>query len=217
MKKMKALMLLLMLTTAIGMQAQIPAEVKEVMTKCSQKMDHPKGMEIEMDMHTKFMAVLSMNGTMKIASKGDLSKESVTFKMLGKEIREEAGFDGQQRWKFKPKAAKDGKDSLIIIKTDKKPKSDNNIDFDIDKDYRKAKMKLKGANYEITFSDPISDDSPKKTIIKINKDTYYFYEMSFKQSVASVRITVKKIKIGVDDSTFRFDPAKYPNAIVVRK
>jgi ABC-type uncharacterized transport system substrate-binding protein len=78
-------------------------------------------------------------------------------------------------------------------------------------------MKLKCVNYEITFSDPISKDSPKKTTIKINKDTYYFYEMSFKESGATVRMTVKKIKIGADDKVFKFDPSQYPTAVVVRK
>ena len=216
MKKMKTIMLLMMLMTAIGMQAQIPAEVVEVMRKCDEKMKNPKGLEMDMDIHMKYL-VFSMNGTVKCYQKGDKNKEITTMKVLGKEVKQESGFDGTQEWEFKPAEGKNGKDSLIITTTNQKSKSDNDINFDMDKDYKKATMKLKGANYEITFSEPISKDSPKKTTIKINKDTYYFYEMSFKESGATVRMTVKKIKIGADDKVFKFDPSQYPTAVVVRK
>ena len=213
---MKAIMLLMMFMTAIGMQAQIPAEVVEVMRKCDEKMKNPKGLEMDMDIHMKYL-VFSMNGTVKCYQKGDKNKEITTMKVLGKEVKQESGFDGTQEWEFKPAEGKNGKDSLIITTTNQKSKSDNDINFDMDKDYKKATMKLKGANYEITFSEPISKDSPKKTTIKINKDTYYFYEMSFKESGATVRMTVKKIKIGADDKVFKFDPSQYPTAVVVRK
>ena len=213
---MKTIMLLMMLMTAIGMQAQIPAEVVEVMRKCDEKMKNPKGLEMDMDIHMKYL-VFSMNGTVKCYQKGDKNKEITTMKVLGKEVKQESGFDGTQEWEFKPAEGKNGKDSLIITTTNQKSKSDNDINFDMDKDYKKATMKLKGANYEITFSEPISKDSPKKTTIKINKDTYYFYEMSFKESGATVRMTVKKIKIGADDKVFKFDPSQYPTAVVVRK
>ncbi len=216
MNKMKAIMLLMMLMTAIGMQAQIPSEVIEVMRKCDEKMKNPKGLEMDMDIHMKYL-VFSMNGTVKCYQKGDKNKEITTMKVLGKEVKQESGFDGTQEWEFKPAEGKNGKDSLIITTTNQKSKSDNDINFDMDKDYKKATMKLKGANYEITFSEPISKDSPKKTTIKINKDTYYFYEMSFKESGATVRMTVKKIKIGADDKVFKFDPSQYPTAVVVRK
>ncbi len=216
MKKMKTIMLLMLLMTAIGMQAQIPSEVIEVMRKCDEKMKNPKGLEMDMDIHMKYL-VFSMNGTVKCYQKGDKNKEITTMKVLGKEVKQESGFDGTQEWEFKPSEKKNGKDSLIITTTNQKSKSDNDINFDMDKDYKKATMKLKGANYEITFSDPISKDSPKKTTIKINKDTYYFYEMSFKESGATVRMTVKKIKIGADDKVFKFDPSQYPTAVVVRK
>lgn len=209
-------MLLMMLMTAIGMQAQIPSEVIEVMRKCDEKMKNPKGLEMDMDIHMKYL-VFSMNGTVKCYQKGDKNKEITTMKVLGKEVKQESGFDGTQEWEFKPAEGKNGKDSLIITTTNQKSKSDNDINFDMDKDYKKATMKLKGANYEITFSEPISKDSPKKTTIKINKDTYYFYEMSFKESGATVRMTVKKIKIGADDKVFKFDPSQYPTAVVVRK
>lgn len=213
---MKTIMLLMMLMTAIGMQAQIPSEVTEVMRKCDEKMKNPKGLEMDMDIHMKYL-VFSMNGTVKCYQKGDKNKEITTMKVLGKEVKQESGFDGTQEWEFKPAEGKNGKDSLIITTTNQKSKSDNDINFDMDKDYKKATMKLKGVNYEITFSEPISKDSPKKTTIKINKDTYYFYEMSFKESGATVRMTVKKIKIGADDKVFKFDPSQYPTAVVVRK
>ena len=216
MRSIKSVLLLWLLSAVIGMQAQIPAEVKDLIKKCNEKMENPKGLEMDLGIHMKYL-VFSANGTMKSYSKGDKSKELLTIKILGREMTEESGFDGTQEWKYKKAEEKNCKDSLIITKTDKKSKGDNDINLDIDKDYKKATMKLKGANYEIVFSEALSKDSPKKTTIKINKDTYYFYEMSFKEKGASVRMTVKKIKVGVDDSVFHLDPSKYPGAIIVRK
>ena len=46
---------------------------------------------------------------------------------------------------------------------------------------------------------------------------YYFREMKAKQSGVSMTMTVTKIKFGVSDDVFKFDPKNYPNAIIVRK
>lgn len=54
-------------------------------------------------------------------------------------------------------------------------------------------------------------------VVKIDKDKYYFREMKAKQSGVSMTMTVTKIKFGVSDDVFKFDPKNYPNAIIVRK
>jgi hypothetical protein len=41
--------------------------------------------------------------------------------------------------------------------------------------------------------------------------------METKVSIATAKMTVTKVKIGVSDDVFVFDPKKYPNAVVVRK
>ena len=42
-------------------------------------------------------------------------------------------------------------------------------------------------------------------------------EMEAKVKIASMKMTVTKIKLGVSDNVFVLDPKKYPNAVVVRK
>ena len=53
--------------------------------------------------------------------------------------------------------------------------------------------------------------------IDISKDKYHFREMKAKQSGVSMTMTVTKIKFGVSDDIFKFDPKNYPNAVIVRK
>ena len=209
-------MLVLLVQLSMGISAQIPAEVTEVLKKCSEKMENPAGLELDMKLHAG-MKIFSMNGTMKSFMKGDKSFEMITMKAMGREIYSESGFDGEQEWEYKKAISKSDADSLIITKTAKKKKGDNDLDFDMDKEYRKAKMKLKGANYEITFTDPIDKDAPSKSIMKINKDNFYFYEMTVKSGLMTMRLTVNKIKVGVPDSQFIFDESKYKGAVVVRK
>ena len=45
--KHRILALLLLLSSAITLQAQIPDEVTEVLRKCAQAMGHPQGVEYE--------------------------------------------------------------------------------------------------------------------------------------------------------------------------
>lgn len=216
MNKMRIWLLMLLVQISMCVSAQIPAEVTEVLKKCSEKMDNPAGVELDMKIHVG-MKIISMNGTVKSFSKGDKSLEQMTVKVMGVEEYSETGFDGEQEWEYKKAMKKGDADSLIISKTTKKKKGDNDLDFDMDKEYRKAKMKLKGANYEITFTDPIDKDAPSKSIMKINKDNFYFYEMTVKSGLMTMRLTVNKIKVGVPDSQFIFDESKYKGAVVVRK
>ena len=141
-------------------------------------------------------------------------------KMFGEELMVETGFDGQQEWNYmhrKGEGNKAKRDTLTITKTTKKPKNENAIDFGIYKNYKTAKMKLDGQYYEITFTKPVKKDSPSKVVMKIDKDKYYFREMTTKVKGTTMTMKLNKIKIGVSDDVFKLDLKKYPNAVVVRK
>ena len=128
----------------------------------------------------------------------------------------ENGFDGTQEWSYE----KFGKepDSLIIKKVSKKSKGDFDLNLNVDKDYKSAKMKVvKNRYYEITFTDPLTKDMPKKTVISIDKNNFYLHEMEMKEGSGKMRITVNHITVGVPDNVFVLDLKKYPTAKVVRK
>lgn len=208
--------------------AQIPADVAEVIRKSNEKMSNPAGLEIDMNMH---ISVLFIKGNMstKLWTKGDKSLMKATMKILGQVTKMEEGFDGTLQWeyegfelseKFKEKAQKKGKelkDTLKITKTSAKHKTDNTVDFDLDKQYRKASMELKDKYYVITFRDPIDKEDPKKATVKIDKDNFYIREMSVRQNGAKMTVTVNRVKVGVSDAVFKLDTSKYPGAVIVRK
>lgn len=196
--------------------AQIPAEVIDVLKKCDEKMSNPAGLEIDGTIKAK-MFIFSMNGTLKSYMKGDKSKDIMRVKAMGFEEYEESGFDGTQEWTYKKPAKEKERDSLIIKKADKRAKSESNLDMDIYKEYNKAKMKISGRYYVITLTNPKTKDSPKKTILKIDKETFYAREMYAKEGGGSMTVTITKIKVGVNDNVFILDPKKYPKAVVVRK
>ena len=202
--------------TAMSVQAQIPAEVKDILKKCSEKNQHSGGTEIEMKLHVGAV-IASMNGTMKMYRKGDKSFSVMKMKALGHEIYHETGFDGTQSWNYSKASDEDERDTLIITKGAQKKKDKFSINMGLDKEYKKAKLKTTDKFYEITFTEPLKKDMPKKSIIRIVKDTYMLHQYETKVSIASMKMTVTKIKLGVSDNVFVFDPKKYPNAVVVRK
>ena len=109
------------------------------------------------------------------------------------------------------------RDTLTITKTSKAKNNDCNIDFDFEKMYKSAKMKEKGLYYEISFSDRIDPEAPKKMSVKIAKSNYNMREVSFSEGPARITLTVTKITIGARDSMFKLDMNRYKNAVVVRK
>ena len=166
--------------------------------------------------------VIKLTGmTATVALKNEKSRATVVTKILGREVRMDEGFDGTQEWSYRhidlKKKDKEVKDTLIIKKTAKKSESDYDIDFNMDKDYKTATVKVSGRYYELTFTNPVKKDDPKKVVVKIDKDKYYFREMKARQSGVSMTMTVTKIKFGVSDDVFKLDLSKYPNAVVVRK
>ena len=200
--------------------AQIDPQVTEIMRKCEKVMSNPAGLEMTMSIEARM--VIKLSGiTATVSEKNGKSKASMVMKVLGREVKTEEGFDGTQEWSYRhidlKEKGKEVKDTLTIKKTAKKSESDYDIDFSVDKEYKTATVKVSGRYYELTFTNPIKKDDPKKMVVKIDKDKYYFREMKAKQSGLSMTMTVTKIKFGVSDDVFKFDPKNYPNAIIVRK
>ena len=205
--------LLLIMLLGIGAQAQVSQAVRQIVEKCGARMNSPQG--VEMDMKVKAgMKLMSMTLTMKLRTKGEKSLMNVSTKLLGREVKSEKGYDGVQEWKYKSGT---GSDTLFVSKQAAKSKNDYEIDFDVCDEYRKAALKEKDGLYVITFSEPVDKDAPKRTVMTIRKDNHDFVEMQAKDGPISMRITATKIKYGVSDAVFKFDPQKYPGAIVVRK
>ena len=222
MKRIKTLMLVAILTLCgvTSAVAQIDPQVTVIMRKCEEVMSNPAGLEMTMSIEARM--VIKLTGmTATVAEKNGKSRATMVMKILGKEVRTEEGFDGTQEWNYRhidlKKKGKEVKDTLTIKKATKKSESDYDIDLNVDKDYKKAMVKVSGRYYELTFTNPIKKDDPKKMVVKIDKDKYYFREMKAKQGGMSMTITVTKIKFGVNDDVFKFDPKNYPNAVVVRK
>ena len=204
---------------AVNVNAQIDSQVIEVLKKSQEKMSSPLGTEIEMTVDVTLMVKLSAM-KMKALEKNNKLRVIMESKMFGEELMVETGFDGQQEWNYmhrKGEGSKAKRDTLTITKTTKKPKNENAIDFGIYKNYKTAKMKLDGQYYEITFTKPVKKDSPSKVVMKIDKDKYYFREMTTKVKGTKMTMKLNKIKIGVSDDVFKLDLKKYPNAVVVRK
>lgn len=202
--------------TAMSVQAQIPAEVKDILEKCAEKDHHSGGCELDMKLHVGAV-IASMNGTMKMYKKGDKSFAVMQMKVMGHEIYTETGFDGTQTWRYSKAADDEERDTLTITKGALKKKDKFSVNMGLDKDYKKAKLKTTDKHYEITFTEPLNKEMPKKSIIRIDKNKYLLHEYETKVSIASVKMTVTRIKYGVSDNMFVLDPKKYPNAVVVRK
>ncbi len=213
----KTFFTLLLSIAGIVACAQIPAEVETVLKKCAEKMQNPAGLEMDMKLNVKALAVFSMTGNMKLYAKGSKSLAKMNMKILGREIRTETGNDGKEQWIYKPSVKESDKDTIIIINDPEKKKGEFDLDFDLNNEYRKAKMKEKNGRYEITFTDPKDKEMPGKTIMVINKSDYTFHEMTVKDGANGFTMTATKIKFGVSDAILTFDAKRYPNAIVVRR
>ena len=213
---MKQILILLLLQLCMVAQAQIPAEVTEIMKKCGEKFKSDNGLEIDMKLHVGAV-IASMNGTMKICKKGDKSFSVMKMKVKGHEMYRETGYDGTQTWTYGKAVDEKERDTLTITKGAKKKKEKFSVDMGLDKEYKNAKLKTTDKFYEITFTGPLTKDTPKKSIIRIVKDTYMLHEYETKVSIASMKMTVTKIKLGASDNLFVFDQNKYPHAVVVRK
>ena len=211
---MKRLFLLIALAIGIaGAQAQIPAEVSEVMGKCRTAMTNAAGIEYEMDMKAG-MGPVAMKMHFVIANKGNLNRTLMSMKVLGAEVVTESGFDGTDTWEIDHSA---NGDTITFTRGDIRKKSKGDISLDLDKQYNKAKMKLKDGYYEITFSEPKDKISEVKSIsVKISEKTYIMRELRSGARGAKVTMNITKVRVGLKDSYFKLDLSKYPNAVVIR-
>ena len=210
MRKLLITIMVAMMTIG-NVQAQIPADVAEIMRKCDETMSSPNGVELTMEMKTSFAFITLTNVNMVMGSKDDKFKVLMSFSMLGKDIAMESGFDGTQEWVAT-------KDTVHISDTPTANQKDNGADLGIYKDYRKAKMKDKKGYYDIEFWDPIDKDSELKSVnVKVSKSNYMMKELKMSAKGAKVTINIKKVKKGLGDNYFKLDMSKYPNAKVVHK
>ncbi len=213
---MKQILVLLLLQLCVAVQAQIPEEVKDIMKKSAEKFKNDNGLEVDMKLHVGAV-ILSMDGTMKVCKKGDKSFSVLSMKVKGHEMYRETGYDGTQTWSYEKAVDEEERDTLTITKGAQKKKEKFSVDMGLDKEYKNAKLKTTDKFYEITFTGPLKKDTPKKSIVRIVKDTYMLHEYETKVSIVSMKMTVTKIKLGLSDNVFFFNPKKYPNAVVVRK
>ena len=221
MKKIFFVIVAVMMTT-VGALAQIPSNVQEVMDKCNAKMSsYNSGAGFVLDGTLKMkVSVLTLNGTIKMYFKDDKSFNIITLAAMGEDVlKTEMGFDGQQEWVYTT-TFDDKKDSLVITKTTSS-KNEFGMKSDYDKDYKKAKMKEVGRYYEITFTEPRKKDLPKKSKIKVDKESYLMREYSVEQKMGmftgTMTVTVTKITKGCNDKWVKLDMNRYKNAVVVRK
>ena len=221
---MKRILLLVVVAimATVSAQAQFPDDVKEVLKKCDQKMETYGTSEgVVFDMNVKMKAlILTLNGTLKSYVKNKKFFHLMDLNLMGKGIKYEMGFDGEQKWKYTSGISEKKKDTLEIAKT-KDAKNDYSVKTDYDKEYKKAKMKEVGRYYEITFSSPLKKDVPKKASIKIDKESYLLREFSVDEDMGGftgkVTLTIMKITKGCSDNWFKLDMNRYKNAVVVRR
>ena len=212
---MRRLFLLLGLVLGItSVQAQVPAEVTDVMDRCRAAMTNTSGLEYEMDMKAG-MGPLAMKMHFVVADKGKLNRTTMSMKILGVEVTTESGFDGTDTWEIEHS---EKGDTITITKGDTRKKSKGDLSLDLDKKYRKAKMKLKDGYYNITFSEPKDKSSEVKSIsVKISEKNYMMREIRSGARGAKVTMTITKVRIGLKDSYFKLDTSKYPGAVIIRK
>ena len=205
-------LLLTLLLSSLTLQAQVPAEVRDVMHKCEAAMSSPKGTEIDMDMKASWAFVTFMNIHFVTGEKNGKSKTTMTMSILGNDVTIESGFDGEQEW-----MASD--DTVTITKTTTKHnKNDADLNFNLANEYKKAKLKLKKDHYAIDFSDPVDKNNEAKTVsVKVSKKDYRLQEMKMTMKGAKATMTVNKIRFGLPDSYFKLDLSKYPKAKIIRK
>lgn len=200
---------------AAGVQAQIPAEVTTVMNRCRAVMKHPDGLEYAMNMKTTMGPVTVMTIHIVSANKGEKTKSTTTMTAMGESYSFESGYDGTQAWEVKHS---EKWDTITITRAPQRKKKTADLELDLDKKYKKAKMQVKDDCYVIDFSEPIDKNSEaKKVTLKVAKKNYIFREMVTKAKGAKITFTLTKLKVGLKDDYFTLNLGKYPGAVVVRE
>lgn len=210
--KQFALLFLLLISTVLPLQAQIPDEVTYVLRQCAKSMGDPQGVEYEMSLKARVSLVTVLSGQINAFAKGQKNKFFLTMKVFGQPTKSAGGFDGVNQWKYVQGAEGD---TIYIRKSNQKPKNDYDLNLHIDLEYRKATMKARFGNYVITFTEPKDPGAPKKVKMIINGDDYMFREMETITDGATLTMKLTHKKIGVLDDIFTFDPNQYPHAAIV--
>ena len=221
----KILLMVVVAVMATSALAQIPDNVKEVLRKCDEKMESYKsaaGVQIEGTVKMK-ISIISASGPMKMYIKGNKFFANMSMNLIEDVgIRLDVGFDGVQKWEYRTVSGDDSrkKDTLRITRTNE-AKNTFGPKSDYTKEYKKAKMKVDGRYYEITFSGPLKKDVPKKAVVKIDNQNYLMREYSVDENVGSftgkITMTITKITKGCSDNFLKLDMSRYKNAVVVRK
>lgn len=210
--KHRILALLLLQSSAITLQAQIPDEVTEVLRKCAQAMGHPQGVEYEMSLKAKVALVTVLRGQINAFAKDKRNRFFFTMNVLGQHTKSAGGFDGVNQWKYFQGAEGD---TIYVRKSDQKAKSDFDLNLHIDLEYRNATMKTHFGNYVITFTGPKDAGAPKKVTMTISGKDYMFREMETNKDGTTMTMKLTHLRFGVLDDIFTFDPNQYPDATIV--
>ncbi|MBQ3908161.1 MAG: hypothetical protein II746_03085, partial [Bacteroidaceae bacterium] len=131
----RLLALLLFLLPVVSLQAQIPDEVTFLLRKCAEAMGHPDGVEYEMTIKAKYTVITVMKGQINAFAKDKKNKFFLTMRILDQHTKSAGGFDGVHQWKYLQGAERD---TIFIKKADEQSKSDYDLNFHIDLEYRKA-------------------------------------------------------------------------------
>lgn len=206
----------LMLVALLGMfevQAQIPAEVTDVINRCRTAMTNPSGIEYEMDMKAG-MSIIALNTHIVNATKGEKPRYSLSIKVLGVDMTVEDGYDGTESWHF----SRSGEvDTITITRGRSQKTKEGELAWDYDQVYKKAKMKVKDGYYVITFSEPVDRANEAKTVvIKVSTKNYILRELKTSAKGVTVTMTITKVRVGLSDNYFKLDLSRYPNAVVIR-
>ena len=210
--KHRLLTLLLLFIVTVPLHAQVPEEVTEVLRKCAQAMGHPDGVEYEMSLKAKVALVTVLSGQINAFAKDRKNKFFFTMKVLGQPVKSAGGFDGVHQWRYTQGAESD---TVYVRKSTEKAKSDYDLNFHIDLEYRHAAMTTRFGKYVITFTEPKYAGAPKKVTMTISGKDYLFREMETKKDETTMTMRLTHFRIGVLDDIFTFDPHQYDDAVIV--
>ena len=208
------LALLLFLVPVVGLQAQIPDEVTFLLRKCAEAMGHPDGVEYEMTIKAKYTVITVMKGQINAFAKDKKNKFFLTMRILDQHTKSAGGFDGVHQWKYLQGAERD---TIFIKKADEQSKSDYDLNFHIDLEYRKATLAERFGNYVIIFTQPKTAGSPKKVTMTISGKDYLFREMETSNEGTIMTMRLTHFRVGVPDDIFSFDPNQYPDAVILER
>ena len=189
------------------LRAQIPADVKPILEKVEAWFDDADGLDVKMT-----GKVMTLKMTFHSQTKGDKALMTMGISLMGKSVNTMMGTDGKQAWTWDETTR-----TLTIEKESDITKDDNNVDFGLVKEYKKAKMKQTETSYELTLTEPRTKDSPAKMVLTVRKSDCRPTQMVMGSGLKKMSLTIESIKKGVPDDVFVLDMSKFPNAQVVRK